>query len=79
MRAPSTSALLVLSSLILDTPFCFADSHQDALKAKEKAKYLAACPAYEHYARFPQYALSYAVQDTTILQYTGQHVGEVLC
>ncbi|KAK5105780.1 hypothetical protein LTR62_002160 [Meristemomyces frigidus] len=51
MRAPSISALLVLASYAFDTPFCLADSHQEALKAKEKIK--AACPAYEHYARVP--------------------------
>jgi len=53
MRAPSTAALLVLASLCLGTPFCHAKAEQDAAKAK--AKYQAACPAYEHYVRFPQY------------------------
>ncbi|EMC91598.1 glycoside hydrolase family 125 protein [Baudoinia panamericana UAMH 10762] len=48
MRAPSSTALLVLASLCLDQPFCLAQVHQDS-----KAKYQGACPAYEHYARFP--------------------------
>jgi len=52
MKAPSTSALLVLASLCLDTPVCFAQLHQGPLQ--DKTKYAAACPAYEHYARFPQ-------------------------
>lgn len=56
MRAPSNAALLVLASLCLDQPFCFAQVQQSPIKdPAAKAKYLAACPAYEHYARFPQY------------------------
>ena len=55
MRAPSTAALLVLASLCYDTTFCLAEAQQDPLKEKSKERYKAACPAYEHYARFPQY------------------------
>lgn len=51
MRAPSTGALLVLASLCYDATFCFAQ--QEPLKPKER--YRIACPAYEHYARSPQY------------------------
>ncbi|KAK5145745.1 hypothetical protein LTR32_002551 [Rachicladosporium monterosium] len=56
MRAPSTAALLVLASLCFETSFCHAKAEQDAAKAK--AKYQAACPAYEHYVRFPHNPLS---------------------
>ncbi|KAK0916068.1 hypothetical protein LTR02_000958 [Friedmanniomyces endolithicus] len=56
MRAPSTAALLVLASLCFETPLCHAKAEQDAAKAK--AKYQAACPAYEHYVRFPHNPLS---------------------
>lgn len=56
MRAPSTAALLVLASLCHDTTVCFAEAQQDPFKeAKLKEMYRAACPAYEHYARFSQY------------------------
>lgn len=54
MRAPSTAALLVLASLCYETQFCHADLHQEALKEKER--YRLACPAYDNYARVPQYA-----------------------
>lgn len=60
MRAPSTAALLALASLCYDTTFCLAEAQQDPLKAKDK--YKAACPAYEHYARSPQYARSFQYQ-----------------
>lgn len=53
MRAPSTAALIVLAGLCYDAPFCLADAQQEPLKAKER--YKAACPAYDHYARSPQY------------------------
>ncbi|KAK4544941.1 hypothetical protein LTR36_003846 [Oleoguttula mirabilis] len=54
MRAPSNAALLVLASLCLDRPFCFAQAQQNPIKDPAvKAKYQAACPPYEHYARFP--------------------------
>ncbi|KAK4574879.1 hypothetical protein LTR86_001721 [Recurvomyces mirabilis] len=56
MKAPSISALCVLAGLCLDTPVCLADSHQEALKARER--YKAACPAYEQYARFPHHPYS---------------------
>ena len=55
MRAPSSAALLVLASLCFDLPVCFGQAKQDPLNDhKSKEKYKAACPAYEHYARFPQ-------------------------
>lgn len=54
MRAPSTAALLVLASICLEQPFCSAQAHGASTDPKDKAKYQAACPAYEHYARFPQ-------------------------
>lgn len=57
MRAPSTAALLVLASLCFDEQLCFANAQHNAPKdaaSKSKAKYQAACPAYEHYSRFPQ-------------------------
>lgn len=59
MLAPST--LLMLAATYLG----FADGQDEQAHAKdaqrllkspqERAKILAACPAYEHYARFPQY------------------------
>lgn len=57
MIVPSTAALLALACLCFDSGYCAAgDGHQRPLKSsKEKAKIMAACPAYEHYARFPQY------------------------
>lgn len=55
MRAPSSAALLVLAGLCLDQPYCFAQAQQDPLRDPNlKAKYREACPAYEHYAKFPQ-------------------------
>ncbi|KAK3075217.1 hypothetical protein LTR53_001673 [Teratosphaeriaceae sp. CCFEE 6253] len=57
MRAPFTAALLVLAGLCLEQPVCHAKAHeQDALRAK--AKYQAACPAYDHYVRFPHQPFS---------------------
>lgn len=57
MKAPSTAALLALAATCYDTTFCLAQAqHQNPLqdkKAKEKL-YKDACPAYEHYARYPQ-------------------------
>ena len=56
MRPPSTAALLVLTSICYDTTICLANAQQETLKEqKSKDKYKAACPAYEHYARFSQY------------------------
>lgn len=57
MRAPSTAALCVLASLCFDQAYCLGDHEgkQDPLlDPRARAKILAACPAYEHYARFPQ-------------------------
>ncbi|KAK5136603.1 hypothetical protein LTR08_002617 [Meristemomyces frigidus] len=54
MRAPSYGALLVLASLCCDQPVCFAQVQRNPVKdPAAKVKYQAACPAYEHYARFP--------------------------
>ncbi|KAK4962992.1 hypothetical protein LTR10_000619 [Elasticomyces elasticus] len=50
MRAPSTTALLVLASICLELPFCHANA--------DKARYAAACPAYEHYVRFAHHPFS---------------------
>ncbi|KAK3706933.1 hypothetical protein LTR37_012432 [Vermiconidia calcicola] len=53
MRPPSTAALLVLLGLCYDVTVCTAEAQQDLLsEQKSKEKYKAACPAYEHYARF---------------------------
>ncbi|RMX88176.1 hypothetical protein D0868_14861 [Hortaea werneckii] len=53
MRAPSSTALLVLASLCIDQPFCFAQAqHGPAKDPKIKAKYRDACPEYQHYSRF---------------------------
>jgi uncharacterized protein len=59
MKAPSTAALLVLAGLCLEQPLCLAQVQNDPHKnpnTKDREKYKAACPAYEHYSRFPQYA-----------------------
>ncbi|KAI7568718.1 glycoside hydrolase family 125 protein [Hortaea werneckii] len=53
MRAPSSTALLVLANLCIDQPFCFAQAqHGPAKDPKIKAKYRDACPEYQHYSRF---------------------------
>lgn len=62
MRVPSTAALLVLSGLCFDQAYCLGEhdaklqkrAAQDPLRDSDKAKFQAACPAYEHYARFAQ-------------------------
>jgi len=57
MLVPSYGALVALACLCSD----FAQGAKDAKgqtpleKSKEKAKYAAACPPYEHYARYAQY------------------------
>lgn len=57
MLVPSTAALALLAGLCFDHVHCASGSGQSPIKsAKDKAKILAACPAYEHYARFLQYA-----------------------
>ncbi|GAB7362246.1 hypothetical protein MBLNU230_g2271t1 [Neophaeotheca triangularis] len=58
MKAPSTAALIVLAGLCFDYTYCLGDSKGDGnqdplMDPKTKAKYLAACPAYEHYAKYP--------------------------
>lgn len=59
MIVPSKAALLALSYLCFDQVACTSNSekYQQILKNPvEKAKYRAACPAYEHYAKQLQYA-----------------------
>ncbi|WPH04570.1 Hypothetical protein R9X50_00746200 [Acrodontium crateriforme] len=53
MRAPSAAALLALANLYLDQHACSAETTPKSKDPKVKAKYQAACPAYENYARFP--------------------------
>ncbi|KAK6434926.1 hypothetical protein LTR95_008889 [Oleoguttula sp. CCFEE 5521] len=53
MKAPSSSALLFLASVCLDQALCSEHKQDPLVEAKARAKILAACPAYEHYARFP--------------------------
>ena len=53
------AAYILLAGLCFDVVICTAGGQQNALKsAKDRAKILAACPAYEHYARFLQYVSS---------------------
>lgn len=61
MIVPSVAALVALAGLCFDQGSCAAEekTHQNPFKdAKERAKYLAACPAYEHYAKHPHHPLS---------------------
>jgi meiotically up-regulated gene 157 (Mug157) protein len=61
MRAPSFAALFALASLWLDQAVCLGEheAKQDAINdPKHRAKILAACPAYEHYAKFPHHPYS---------------------
>ena len=60
MHAPSTAALCVLASLCFDQAYCIGDQvKQDPTPdPKARQKILAACPAYEHYARFPHHPYS---------------------
>jgi len=65
MRAPSTAALIVLAGICYDTTVCLAQAQQDPLVQQKKYKdkqYKEACPAYEHYARYPQYVMPFEVQ-----------------
>lgn len=48
MKTPSTAALAVLASLCLKETAALSD------KGTSKAKYQEACPAYEHYSKYPQ-------------------------
>lgn len=53
MLVRSTAALALLAALCFDYVHCASGRDQSPIKsAKDKAKILAACPAYEHYARF---------------------------
>ena len=57
MLIPSKAALLTLASLCFEqiSAESNAERYQQILKnPKERAKYRAACPAYENYARQPQ-------------------------
>jgi len=49
------SVLVLLAGLCFDTAGCSPEADQSPLKSAKHKKILAACPAYEHYARFPQY------------------------
>ncbi|KAL1304247.1 hypothetical protein AAFC00_000663 [Neodothiora populina] len=53
MGLPSAIWTVLFSGFLVDTVLCASGGHQDPLRsAKDKAKLRAACPAYEHYARF---------------------------
>lgn len=55
MRFPCTTTFGLLASLCIAGVHCVGESNQNPLKtSKDKAKILAACPAYEHYARSMQ-------------------------
>jgi meiotically up-regulated gene 157 (Mug157) protein len=58
MRAPSTAALCVLASLCFDQVYCDETKQSPLTDPRARAKILAACPAYEHYARFPHHPYS---------------------
>jgi meiotically up-regulated gene 157 (Mug157) protein len=58
MRAPSTAALCVLASLCFDQAYCDEAKQNPLTDPRARAKILAACPAYEHYARFPHHPYS---------------------
>jgi meiotically up-regulated gene 157 (Mug157) protein len=58
MRAPSTAALCVLASLCFDQACCDETKQSPLTDPRARAKILAACPAYEHYARFPHHPYS---------------------
>jgi meiotically up-regulated gene 157 (Mug157) protein len=58
MRAPSTAALCVLASLCFDQAYCDETKQNPLTDPRARAKILAACPAYEHYARFPHHPYS---------------------
>ncbi|PNS18670.1 Meiotically up-regulated protein 157 protein [Sphaceloma murrayae] len=61
MLVPSKAALLALAALCFDQVACEsnAERYQKILKdPKERAKYRAACPAYEQYARQPHQPFS---------------------
>lgn len=52
-----TATLILIAGLCFESVSCTSGRHQSPLKSgKDKAKVLSACPAYEHYARFLQYA-----------------------
>lgn len=57
MLVPSTAALLALAALCFEQVSTESDAerYQNILKnPKQRAKYRAACPAYENYAQHPQ-------------------------
>lgn len=58
MRPPSTAALCVLASLCFDSVNCDDTKQNPLTDPRARAKILAACPAYEHYARFPHHPYS---------------------
>lgn len=60
MRAPSTAALVALASLCFDGAYCLGDNgpQEPIAGSNIKAKYLAACPAYDQYAKFPHHPFS---------------------
>jgi len=58
MRAPSTAALCVLASLCFEQAYCDEPKQNPLTDPRARAKILAACPAYEHYARFPHHPYS---------------------
>jgi hypothetical protein len=55
MRAPSTAALCVLASLCFEQAYSEEPKQNPLTDPRARAKILAACPAYEHYARFPHH------------------------
>ena len=54
MIVPSKGALLALAAVCLDVVSSAKGGQTPLKSSKDKAKYRAACPAYEHYARFMQ-------------------------
>jgi len=54
MIVPSKAALLALASICFDVVVCAGDAQSPIKSPREKAKYRAACPAYDNYAKFPQ-------------------------
>jgi len=57
MKLRTTAALLVLVGLYQGPALCLAEE-----QAPLKERYRVACPAYEHYARSPQYVQRRALE-----------------
>ena len=80
MIVHTKTALLVLAGLCSEAVAGENAHVQSPLKsAKEKAKLLAACPAYEHYARFPQYVFCPYRQSSLTDVYTARRTPKAQC